>query len=129
VAGMSRERQLGLFWGAAALLALAVSPFAPRVAAGLPPCFFHRVTGLPCLTCGGTRAAFALLAGDLGGAFHANPLVAAALLLFVGGGLAAGALALAGRGVREPSRLPDWVRVAVVLVVAANWIWLIVDGR
>ncbi len=125
----SRERQLGLFWGAAALSALFVSPLAPRVAAVLPPCFFHRVTGFPCLTCGGTRAALELLAGNLGDALHANPLIAILLVLFVGGGFAAGALALAGRGVHGPARLPRWARAAVVLVLAANWLWLIVDGR
>ncbi|MGE5345925.1 MAG: DUF2752 domain-containing protein, partial [Acidithiobacillales bacterium] len=86
---MSRERQLGLFWGAAALSTLLFSPLAPRVVAVLPPCFFHRVTGFPCLTCGGTRAVLSLLAGDLGVALHANPLVAVLLVLFVGGGLAA----------------------------------------
>jgi hypothetical protein len=126
---MNRERQLGLFWGAAAVSLLLLSPLAPRLAAGLPPCFFHEVTGLPCLTCGGTRAALALRSGDLAGAFHANPLVAAALVLFVAGGLASGALALAGRGLREPGRLPPWTRAAVIVVLAANWLWLILDGR
>lgn len=126
---MSGERRLGLFWGAAAISLLLLFPLAPRFAAGLPPCFFHKVTGLPCLTCGGTHAALALLSGDLAGAFRANPLVAAALLLFVVGGLASGVLALAGRGLREPERLPPWTRAAVVLVLAANWLWLILDGR
>ncbi len=126
---MTGERRLGLFWGAAAVSLLLLSPLVPRWTAGLPPCFFHRVTGLPCLTCGGTRAALALLSGDLAGAFHANPLVAAALLLFVVGGFASGALALAGRGLREPERLPPWTRAAVVLVLAANWLWLIMNGR
>jgi len=103
---VSGGRQVGLFWGAAALSALILSPLASGAAAGLPPCFFHRVTGFPCLTCGGTRAALALLSGDL-----------------------AGALSLAGRGLREPERLPGWARPAALLGLAANWLWLIVDGR
>lgn len=126
---MRRERQLGFFWGAAALALVAVSPFAPGAATRLPSCFFREITGIPCPTCGGTRAALALLSGDLAGAFHANPLVAAAFVLLVGGGLVAGAIALAGRGVREPERIPGWARAAVILVLAANWLWLIVDGR
>lgn len=126
---LSRERQLGLFWGAAALALLLLAPAAPVVAPGLPPCFFHQVTGLPCPTCGGTRAALALLSGDVPGAFHANPLVAAALVVLVGGGLVAGAIAAFGRGVREPARIPGWARAGIVLVLAANWLWLIVDGR
>ena len=126
---MSGGRQVGLFWGAAALSALILSPLASGAAAGLPPCFFHRVTGFPCLTCGGTRAALALLSVDFAGAFHANPLVAIALVLFAGGGVVAGALSLAGRGLREPERLPGWARPAALLGLAANWLWLIVDGR
>ncbi len=126
---MSRERQLGLFWGAVALALLVLAPAAPVVVRGLPPCFFHQVTGLPCVTCGGTHAALALLSGDLPGALHENPLVAAALVLLVVGGLVAGLLAIAGRGVKEPARIPGWARAVTVLVLAANWLWLIVDGR
>lgn len=129
MAAVSRERQLGLFWGAAALALLALAPAAPALAPGLPPCFFHQLTGLPCPTCGGTRAALALRAGDLALALHLNPLVTSALALLVGGGLVAGLVALAGHGVKEPARYPGWTRAAVVLVLAANWIWLIVDGR
>jgi hypothetical protein len=126
---VSRERQLGFFWGAAALALLLLATVAPVVAPGLPPCFFHQVTGLPCPTCGGTRATLALLSGDVPGALHANPLAAVALVVLVGGGLVAGAIAVVGRGLREPERIPGWARAAVVLVLAANWLWLIVDGR
>ena len=126
---MSRERQLGFFWGAAALALLLLTPVAPVVAPDLPPCFFHQITGLPCPTCGGTRAVLALLSGDVPGALHANPLVAAILVFFTGGGLFAGAIAAFGRGVREPARIPGSGRAALVVVVAANWLWLIVDGR
>lgn len=125
----SRERQLGLLWGFVALALLGLSPLAPAMFGRLPPCFFHRATGLPCLTCGGTRAALALLGGDVGGALHANPLVTVFLLLVVVGGLVALALAAFGRGLREPARLPRWTRAAALLVLAANWLWLIVDGR
>jgi len=126
---MSRERQLGLFWGVTALALVALSPLASHVAPRLPSCFFRELTGFPCVTCGGTRAAVALLSGDFAGALHANPLVAAAVIVLVGGGLAAGAIAALGRGVKEPARIPGWARAAVVLLLAANWLWLVVDGR
>ena len=122
-------RGLGLLWGGVALALVALAPLADRVAANLPDCFFRSVTGVPCPTCGGTRAALALSRLDLAGAFHANPLVSLALLVLVGGGVVAGALALAGRGVREPARFPAWVRAGLVVVLAANWFFLIVDGR
>ena len=126
---MSGERQIGLLWGAVALALLLLSPLATPLAALLPPCFFRRLTGFPCLTCGGTRAALALLQGDVGAALRANPLMTLALALLVGGGLVAFALVLVGRGVRGPGRVPGWVRAALVAVLAANWFWLIVDGR
>jgi len=126
---MSGGRKLGLLWGAVALALLVLSPLAPALAGALPECFFRRVTGVPCLTCGGTRATLALLAGLLPAALQANPLVTAALLVLVVGGLAAGALALAGRGVTDPERLPGWARPAVLVVLAANWLWLISQGR
>lgn len=45
--------------------------------AGLPwPCPFLAVTGLPCPTCGITRAARLALHGDFGGAFRMHPLFA-----------------------------------------------------
>ena len=122
-------RGLGLLWGGVALALVALGPLAGRVAANLPDCFFRSVTGFPCPTCGGTRAALALARLDVPAAFLANPLVSLSLLLLVGGGAVAGALALAGRGVREPARFPVWARAGLVVVLAANWFFLIVDGR
>ena len=70
----------------AALAAAAVwtlRTFDPNVA-GNPflACVFHRVTGLYCPGCGGTRAMHALVHFDLAGALAMNPLpfVAAPLL-------------------------------------------------
>ena len=40
----------------------------------LPRCTFRAITGLPCVTCGATRGAVALLHGDLLAAFWLNPL-------------------------------------------------------
>lgn len=41
----------------------------------LPPCLFHRWTGLYCPGCGGTRAVFALLHGNIYASFGYHPLV------------------------------------------------------
>ena len=40
------------------------------------PCIFHWVTGLYCPGCGGTRAAKALLKGEIWTSIHYNPVVA-----------------------------------------------------
>ena len=43
------------------------------------PCPFHRLTGLKCPACGITTAILALLSGDAGAAFAANPGLAFSL--------------------------------------------------
>lgn len=66
---------------------------------------------------------------DVAEALVSNPLFTVAALAFGAGGLLALGLALAGRGVPEPRTLPAAARVALVLVVTANWAWLLFDGR
>lgn len=93
-------------------------------------CPLLQLTGLPCPTCGGTRALAALVSGDLGAAFAWNPAVAA-------GGLAAalwlplGALLLALPAARPalPVRLPAAVRWGAPLLIATNWAYLILVMR
>ena len=125
--------QLGLLWGAAAVsavaLALAAPGFVARAAVSLPPCPFKALTGLPCPACGSGRATAALAGLDLPAALAWNPLFTLAATAFVGGGLVALGLALAGRGVREPRTLPLAARAGLVLAVVAGWAWLVVDGR
>ena len=132
-AGRPPAVQLGLLWGAAAVsaVALAVSLRGSVVTALslFPPCPVKSVTGLPCPACGSGRASAALAALDLPAAFASNPLFTLGALAFLVGGLVAAALALAGRGIPEPRTLPVPVRAAVVGVVAANWLWLLLDGR
>lgn len=125
---MSPGRQLGLLWGAVAAALVALSPLAPRIAPALPACLFKTLTGLPCLTCGATRAALALARFDFVGAFTVSPLAAAAWTVLIAGGLTAGIAALAGRGVPEPRTVPGAVRWAAVAVLLANWAYLIWTG-
>ena len=44
-----------------------------------PLCTFRSITGLPCFTCGSTRAGIAFLQGDLGMAWRFNPLMSLAM--------------------------------------------------
>jgi Protein of unknown function (DUF2752) len=121
------NRQLGLLWGGAALLAAALLPLAPALAAGAPACLFRSLTGLPCPTCGATHAVVALSRLDLASAFAANPLVAAACVVFFVGGLAAGIAALAGRPLREP-RLGPAARALAAAAVVVNWAWVLLHS-
>ena len=121
-------RQLGFLWGGAALLCAAAAPLAPALAEAMPPCPFHALVGIPCLTCGGTRTFLALARFDVGAAFSWNPLAAVAGVLFVAGGVVALLAALAGREVRTPRSTP-LLRAALILALAANWAFLLVQGR
>lgn len=123
------ERALGLYWGAVAAASIGLAPFASRAAELAPACLFRSLTGLPCPTCGATRAVLALSRLDLSGALAFNPLAAVAVIAFLAGGLIAGAAALAGRPVREPVRYGPAVRLALLAAAAANWIWLLGVAR
>ena len=101
------------------------------LALGLPTplCPLHAVTGIPCPTCGMTRGLGCLLHGHLAAAFLFNPLMIVALLcggLYV---LYAGAVVI-GRFPRlrwDPlsRRASISVRAVVVILIAANWIYLL----
>lgn len=116
---------LALLWAAAAALAVAGAPWLPWIARAMPPCALHSLTGIPCLTCGSTRAALALTQGDWTLALALNPLATGAIVVGVAGGLAA-PLWVAGRGPlpRSLGSAGRW-RVAACLVLAAHWIYLI----
>ncbi len=68
-------------WCAFALLGLAAAAagaivffFNPASSGFYPACQFHRLTGLNCPGCGGTRAVYALLHGHFSTALHDNAL-------------------------------------------------------
>ena len=94
-------------------------------------CAFKAVTGLPCMSCGTTRAFARLYSLDLPGAVTMNPLSAAVALALVPWGIADLALLSKGRALVlevSPKRAP-FVRVTAVTLVFANWAYLIVAGR
>ena len=66
---------------AVAGIAATVYCFNPSVHHFYPVCLFHQLTGLNCPGCGGTRALYALLHGDLITALHDNALLVTGLAL------------------------------------------------
>ena len=122
-------RQLGLLWGAVASSLILLSPLATKLAGGLASCPFKGLTGIPCPTCGTTRAALALAHFEPLHALTHYPLPTLGWIVFLGGGLAAGWRAWRGLPLpRIPRRVPIWARLAFVGVVLANWAYSIATG-
>lgn len=99
-----------------------------RLGLTTPACLFRKLTGVPCLACGGTRCVRSLAGLDLGAAFSYSPLVAVAAL-----GLAAWALwSVVARLRGDPLRLrlatdargAVQLRWAAGLALALHWAWL-----
>ena len=127
--GGGAERQLALLWLAAAVAAIALRPLWLATAPHLRSCVFRSLTGIPCPTCGTTRAATAFLQGHVMTAFISNPLATLAGLLFVVGAPIAVIWTTAKWPLPPlPNPLPPWVRIGAVCLIAANWLYLIVKA-
>lgn len=99
----------------------------------VPQCMLKLITGLPCPTCGGTRALRALLGhGDVLAALRWNPLVTIGALAAVPF-LTYAAIVTIFRGRRLRMLIAEadkqLLRNAAWIAILANWIFLIVDGR
>lgn len=115
--------------GAAGLAALAALEFL-RPHIWVPACPFKGLTGLPCMTCGGTRAALALGRLDFLGALAMNPLAALGLGAFGVYWL----YAVWACVFRPPRRLRFGaakprvalaIRCSIIAAIVANWAYLI----
>ena len=126
-----------ILWGSVAtalLLAGGLVLFiAPELLALLPRCGVKAMTGVPCPTCGGTRAAMALALGQPVRALWLNPLAALGLL---GAGVYAAYAWSVVFGWMKPVRtgwltppMPAALRWGAGLLLVANWLYLIAAGR
>jgi len=122
-----------LLWGSVFLSAALVGLLLLTVV-GLPGlgCPFKALTGWPCLTCGATRMVHAFVHGRFGAAVRFNPLLAAIAVAAMPAVVYAWTTVLLGtRRVRlavSPAGASA-LRAAVWLLLAANWVFLIADGR
>ena len=130
-----RAAPFPLVFGALAILCTAAAAILVRVPeARLPAslhCPFLALTGLPCPTCGGTRAFAALAGGDLWRALLLNPLVTVTVV----GVFAAAAGSLWRRLTRRPAlriALSRGEAVAlrggVAAALALHWTYLVLKS-
>jgi Protein of unknown function (DUF2752) len=121
---------LGAILGLLALMGGVAVRFLHLDRLGITLCTFKAMTGLPCMTCGGTRTLGLLARGDLGAALAMNPLVALAFFVLVPWALVDLVLWTRGRAVAiELGPAGPRAVIAVIVVVLANWAYLILMGR
>jgi hypothetical protein len=94
-----------------------------------PRCVFHELTGLPCLTCGATRAAMQFFHGNFLVALKWNPLAFAGLCAVSVFDVYA-AIVLVTRAPRVriahlASAEKNFLRIVVVAFLALNWVYLL----
>ena len=118
-----------LIWLAVSIASIAGGAAWLAMALPWPRCPFLAITGLPCVTCGATRSAMAFLRGDFLSALRWNPLAFVAFCGLLAFDLYS-AIVLAGRMPRL--RIVDWTiteknvaRIAVISLLALNWIYLL----
>ena len=94
-------------------------------------CLFKAFTGLPCPTCGSTRAVGRLVHLDVAGAIAMNPLATLGVVVLAIWAVADFGLLARGRAldVEVGSPLSRLVRVLAIAAVAANWLYLLASGR
>ena len=92
-----------------------------------PQCHFRALFDIPCVTCGATRSAIALLRGDLAGAWVRNPLATLAMLAIgVFDVYALGVLLTRAPRLRMDLRGWKWLLAGSAgLVAGANWTYLL----
>jgi hypothetical protein len=122
-----------LIWLCVSLVSLAAAAGWFALGFPWPRCFFHDLTGLPCLTCGMTRAAIQFFHGHFLNALWWNPLVFIGLCtLSIFNVYAFAVILLRAPRWRIRFQTEQEKRVARFLVLAAlilNWAYLLSHWR
>lgn len=129
--GDSGASPLGAIFGVVCIVTFGLAVMWLHMGFPQPVCGFHALTGLPCPSCGSSRMIAALVQGRVAEAFMWNPLAFAGVL--------AVAVWATASTLRLLFSLPVWrvvlesgealaIRIAAVMLIAGNWIYLIWRG-
>jgi len=113
-------------WALILVAALAASHFLQS-----STCMFYKLTGLPCLTCGSSRAAQAFFLGDFIGMFYYNPLVIifCGILFFFSLFKFLEFIFRFEIRINVNRKISFTARMIVITLIAANWLFLVATGR
>lgn len=122
---------LGVVFGGIGLVAAGAVALLHLDRLPLTLCVFKGLTGLPCPTCGSTRALARLFALDFVGALAMNPFTTVAAVLVAVWALADLVLLPGRRGltVEVSPRVAPVLRVGALVLFLANWVYLMAAGR
>jgi hypothetical protein len=121
--------EFGMVYGGIAILVLCAAHFLP-ILSFFPDCVFHSITGLPCPTCGSTRAVERLAHGDFLSAIAIQPLTSfcfmAAVLYFMYslGALIRGSCRIS---ITFTDKEGTVLRTTALVIVLTNWLYLIIN--
>ena len=98
-------------------------------------CFFKRITGIPCPSCGSTRSVLSLLKGDIIGALFWNPFGFILMVILVISPvwilydvISKKETLFQAYTNSEKFLQRKWVAISAILIVLLNWIWNIYKG-
>lgn len=121
-----------LIWLSVSVVSLAAAAIWLTLGLPWPVCVFHRLTGLPCVTCGMTRCAIQFFHGHFLAALKWNPLIFALLCGMIAFDLYA-AFVLLTRTPRLRVAFGQaekkYARVIVITALALNWAYLVSHWR
>jgi len=121
-----------LIWLSVSVLSLTAAALWLALGLAWPVCVFHKLTGLPCVTCGMTRCGIEFFHGHFFAALKWNPLVFALLCSVIAFDLySLATLALRGPRLRIVSRQAErkYARGVIVAALALNWFYLLSHWR
>jgi hypothetical protein len=131
VAAVPRAAPLGAIFGGIGLAAAAVVGFLGLDRVPLTFCVFKGLSGLPCPTCGSTRAVARLFDLDPAGALAMNPFTTVVAVVIAA--WAAVDLLLLPRGqalrVGLSRSVGNAFRIVAFIAFVANWVYLLAAGR
>ena len=95
----------------------------------LPVCLFHALAGLPCPTCGATRATVALARGDWVAALQWHPLIVLIYVAVIAGGALLILFGLFDKRLssQDLDALLSKGRWWIAGAIAANWLYLLLN--